>query len=365
MNHILQIFAGTWHEKNYSAEEILKKLDEVCAMLPVEKVIIGWTLDPGLYVTVGDFLHEKNVEMLLWLPVFSETDLLCQVDPSYDLSGNPVTLPQTDAAEGFVFCCPSSDKNLANTSNIYEKHFSACGFDGVFLDRIRTQSFLSGTGGALSCCCDSCRAGFSKRGVDLQAIAAAYTRKGNRFFDAAGFSNGTFRFQDPAARSFFTAKCDLIAAGVQELCRSFHDKNLSVGLDLFAPILSTFVGQDYHKISAEADFIKPMLYRMTDAPAGIGYEYEMLRNSLKGAAGYPDILMDEVFLEEQVKAFAALPCKKYPGIEINYDEKYAKTNSDYILRSLQVFKKNSLDGATLAWDVMMAPETHIRAVCEV
>ena len=60
------------------------------------------------------------------------------------------------AGEGFRFNCPSDPQNIANIVAVYDNNFSDCGFDGVFLDRIRTQSFVSGNGGVLNCCCDLC-----------------------------------------------------------------------------------------------------------------------------------------------------------------------------------------------------------------
>ena len=44
--------------------------------------------------------------------------------------------------------------------DIYERYFSACGFDGVFLDKIRGQSFVSGVSGVLSCGCGRCGKAF-------------------------------------------------------------------------------------------------------------------------------------------------------------------------------------------------------------
>jgi len=166
------------------------------------------------------------------------------------------------------------------------------------------------------------------------------------------------------ARDFFRTKGALIADSVTDLCNYFKDQNMQVGLDLYAPLMSGFVGQDYEKISAHVDFIKPMLYRRTEAPAGIGYEYRLLREAVREAQGYEEIRTDRDFLKKQVEAFTDLPCEKYPGIEINYREDIARTDASYVRGSLEVLKEAGMNGATLSWDVMLAPDAHLQVIRE-
>ena len=130
-------------------------------------------------------------------------------------------------------------------------------------------------------------------------------------------------------------------------------------MDLYAPFMAPFVGQDYAILSRHADFIKPMLYRMTTAPAGMGFEYELLRKALPGATGYPDFAMDVVFLDSQLKAMEPYACGKYPGIEINYRADVAPTSPEYVTESLDAVMRHGFDGAVLSWNVMEAPVSHI------
>ncbi|MBO4902468.1 MAG: hypothetical protein J5518_06725 [Lachnospiraceae bacterium] len=361
MKYILQIHAGAWHESQYRAGQIIDRLREILTFLPVEKVLTGWTLDPMLYDEIGSFLHAQGIELFLWLPVFSETDLLLPVEPAKDIFGKEIGTPKINDGAAFTFCCPSSVKNLDQTKQIYETYFAACPFDGVFLDRIRTQSFVSGIRGVLSCGCKTCSDLYERRGVSLKETAKHYTGAGDRFFDvSADFPNDGYAFTDPYAAAFFQAKASVISESVRSLCTYFHEKGLGVGLDLFAPFLASFVGQDYRELGHQADFIKPMLYRRTDAPAGLGYEYRQLRKSIKTAEGYREIDMDDTFLCSQLTAIADLPCKKYPGIEVNRDEYTVKTDSSYIRDSLALFRDHGMDGAVLSWDVMRAPDEHLK-----
>lgn len=130
-------------------------------------------------------------------------------------------------------------------------------------------------------------------------------------------------------------------------------------MDLYAPFMAPFVGQDYSILAEHADFIKPMLYRMTFAPAGMGFEYDLLKKAAPGATGYPDFPMDVAFLESQLEAMAPYPCDKYPGIEINYKEKVAPTSPAYVTESLAAVMRYGFNGAVLSWNIMQAPDSHI------
>ena len=71
---VVQVSLGGWNSPDYTDEQIIDRLREVAGLIPVEKVIIGWSLDKNVYQRVGEFLHENGIKMYLWLPVFAETE---------------------------------------------------------------------------------------------------------------------------------------------------------------------------------------------------------------------------------------------------------------------------------------------------
>jgi hypothetical protein len=298
--------------------------------------------------------------MLLWLPVFAETEEVCENVPAVDLWGNIPANYDLAAGEGFRFNCPSDPRNRANVVAIYDDHFRDCGFDGVFLDRIRTQSFVSGVGGVLNCGCPVCTERFREEGVDLDAVRAAWAEKGDAFLSVTGYDtkNG-FSFVEPLAADFFQAKGHIVSRAVASVADSLRSRGLEIGMDLYAPFMAPFVGQDYAILSQHADFIKPMLYRKTFAPAGMGFEYDLLRKALPQAEGYPEFIMDVSFLDSQLDAMSSYACGKYPGIEINYREKVAPTSPEYVTESLDAILRHGFDGAVLSWNIMQAPDSHI------
>ena len=358
--YIVQVSLGGWHSPDYTAEQIIGRIEEVSAKIPVEKVIIGWSLEKGIYQQVGEFLHAKDIQMLLWLPVFAETEEMCENEPAVDLAGAVPANYDLAAGEGFRFNCPSRPETAANVVAIYDEHFRDCGFDGVFLDRIRTQSFVSGVSGVLSCGCPACQELFKEEGVDLAAVQAAWEEKGDAFFSVTGYEPiGGFTFADPQAAAYFKAKGHVVSNAVAAIADCFRERGLEVGMDLYAPFMAPFVGQDYGILTQHADFIKPMLYRQTFAPAGMGFEYDLLRKAVPGAEGYPEFAMDVDFLDSQLKAMEPYACGKYPGIEINYRKDVVPTSPEYVTESLGAVMAHRFNGAVLSWNVMEAPDSHI------
>ena len=358
--YIVQVSLGGWHSPDYSAEQIIGRIDTVSQLIPVQKVIIGWSQDKDIYRRLGEYLHDKGIRMLLWLPVFAETEEVCENSPAVDLWGQVPSNYDLAAGEGFRFNCPSDPKNAANVVGIYDQLFSDCGFDGVFLDRIRTQSFVSGVSGVLGCGCPLCVERFAAEGVDIEAVKAEFEAKGDAFFSVSSYEpTAGFSFENPIAAAYFKAKGHVVSASVAAIADSLRSRGLEVGMDLYAPFMASFVGQDYAILADHADFIKPMLYRQTFAPAGMSFEYDLLRKAVPDAKGYPDLKMDVEFLHSQLKAMEPYACGKYPGIEINYRPVVAPTSPEYISESLKAVLSHGFDGAVLSWNIMQAPLSHL------
>lgn len=361
--YIIQVSLGSWHSPDYSASEIIGRIDSVSQQIPVEKVIIGWSVDKDVYHQVGRYLHQRGISMLLWMPVFAETEEVCQNMPAVDLWGRVPSNYDLAAGEGFRFNCPTNQQNLQNVVALYDRLFSDCGFDGVFLDRVRTQSFVAGVSGVLGCGCQHCVQRFAAEGVDIAAVKAEYEARGDDFFSISSYSpDGNHGFKNPLAAAFFKAKGRIVSGSVAAVADSLRARGLQVGMDLYAPFMAPFVGQDYSLLARHADFIKPMLYRLTFAPAGMGFEYDLLRKAAPAATGYPQLQMDADFLHTQLKAMEPYECGKYPGIEINYRADIVPTSPQYVSESLAAVLSHGFNGVVLSWNIMEAPLRNLESL---
>jgi hypothetical protein len=102
-----------------------------------------------------------------------------------------------------------------------------------------------------------------------------------------------------------------------------------------------------------------MLYRQTFAPAGMGFEYDLLKAAVPEAEGYPEFTMDLDFLHSQLETMEPYSCAKFPGIEINYREEIVPTSPEYVTESLEAVTSHGFDGTVLSWNIMEVPLAHL------
>lgn len=366
MKKIIQIFTGGWNNQIYCADDICHRIETISQKIPIDAVIIGWNLNTSLYEQVGKFLQEKNIDMYLWLPTFSEIGEIGNVDPVIDIWGNKTQKYILQEGETFEFYCPSSIKNHHLLFHIYDHYFSKCCFTGIFLDKIRTQSYIPGAQDVLGCCCEKCKKEFDNQGYDINQFKNFIEKKGMdeafkpNYFD---IMDG-FHFYHPITDLFFDIKCNIYTKEIKKITTEFHKRGLKVGMDVYSPIMARLVGQDISSLIQIADFIKPMMYRRTIAPAGIGFEYQAMKKALNGHY-FDEILGTETNLEPMSEKLMEKILdrngkeKIYPGIEVNYRKDIAKTDKEYVQNSIQSVINADCGGIVFSWDVMLAPDEHI------
>lgn len=296
MNIIVQAYTGAFNAPEKTPADILISRI-VNFMRNASALIIGWNHNTTAYRRLIKQLHAEGKQVYLWLPVFSE------------LSGNQ--------SEEFIFVPPT----LLNTDfikNIYEKHFEDIDFDGVFLDRIRYGSYS-----------------------DCPDLPIRH-------------KNLRYSFQNHKTNKLYAIKAETVTSSVHHLISWFRSKGLRVGLDLFAPCIAWFAGQDTLELATAADFIKPMLYRRTFAPAGLPYEFQALGSIGKQAlklwgANTPE---DDDFFIKQLDALKNAACAVYPGVEINKITDVCNTDIDYVNKSIELIRDNNLAGVVYSWNAL-------------
>ena len=158
----------------------------------------------------------------------------------------------------------------------------------------------------------------------------------------------------------------------EHICAYFRERDYGIGFDVFAPFLSLYVGQNLPALSGLCDFIKPMMYRATNAPAGLPFETEALLRecalepSALGLSSRSSSPFDlDFILRDLEKLLASSSCPVYAGFEINRKEGIAPVYPAYIEETMRAYTEIGCQGLVLSWDLMDAPEENILKVSEI
>ena len=177
---------------------------------------------------------------------------------------------------------------------------------------------------------------------------------------------------DPAFAKLFEYKGEAVFRSIERLCSYFRGKGFKICLDLFAPFIAYFVGQDYHKLLQLTDIVKPMMYNITNAPAGIPFEVNqyacafdncpenvlLRKNHLLKTVDYDnDFIKREVDGILQVIKQNNLDTKLHVGVEINYMKDIAPVTKEYIEKSYK--NVANATGLIASWDLNTIPDDNL------
>ena len=291
MQYVFQCFTGDLSEVSLAdAGILLPKLQPFHEAGQLKAVMAGWSLDLGFYRCLKQTLDEWGVPLYLKLAVFSEWNGYEGFEKTVPADGREVSTHVLSNEETFEFRCPTSEHNWEEVLSLYDRHFAEIGFSGVFLDRIRYNSLTSGLAG-MGCFCERCQKIYRQKGLDPDKVRAKLLHYAScqepelqQPLRLLEYTSDGWRVNDPELDAFFRVRCEIIEESLGTMIDAFHDRGLKVGLDLFAPSLGYFAGQRFRYLGEKADFVKPMLYRYTDAPAGIPFEVNALRDALGESA---------------------------------------------------------------------------------
>ena len=370
MQFILQIFTGAYFARaaGATAEGIRRKLEDTLPLLDVSEVIVGWNTDEALQHAVLDCIHGHGKKAWLWLPVFSEAPHSERPDPQIGFSGAPHV--RTDPADGedFTFVCPSSPRNREIPLRIYDRFFKRLPYDGVFLDKIRQSSYAGGLERGIGCLCGRCRGRYAQAGVDVGGLLRR-VRDNPALLLPTKREGAQYRFADPDVDRYHVAKAACITEAVSALAAAFRRRSLLVGLDVFAPLVAWYVGQDMPALAEAADFVKPMLYLRTDAPAGVPFELACLRGAMKTEVQAALHGLWGVAAEDatgcamaQMAALAQGRCPIYPGLEINRVPGICHSDPDYVRGMARRYADAGAGKLVLSWNLLQDTGENLAAL---
>lgn len=380
METYLQVFSGGFSKRIVDLEKLIEKIKLINDQIKVTGVIAGWSADKEFYKELKAFLKEQDILLYFWLPVFSELDHYKEFQNVIDYNNNEIVSTGFQEGENFNFYCPNDEKNIENIKSIFLENFSDYDIDGVFLDKIRYPSFSNNPESVFTCFCDTCKDKMKKSGINaaelqrkIEDIFADSNSKNKNPMGISDYKNFKFDFSDPIIDSFFRFKEESINDTLEELTDFFRSKNLKIGLDLFAPHIAYFTGQNIIKLSSMADFIKPMYYRATYAPAGIPFEIESYSKSFPNKDSEnikkeffrfinesEEEISDKYMENELCQLKKEFDIKNIcSGLEFNKIKDIALSDTDYLERSINSFYNSGTDGIVLSWDLMRMPLEHL------
>lgn len=368
MRYTLQVNTGTLTRTAGEGTDIAARLAHCLDKIDVERVIYGWSPDPAINESVAEFLTRRGIEKYVWLPVFSEIHDPGRADPFVSISGGGNRAIETACdGESFDFVCQCSAKNIDRAKAVYERIAGDQAVEGVFLDRIRYASAANSADDLFGCWCPRCRARYEAQGIDGRRFAGLRDEQKKWLFVPKSMEDGRYHYEDEDIEKLAAARRSVISEAVDELCSHFRKKGKKIGVDTFAPGFSDFVGQDLTALGRMADFIKPMVYLRTSAPAGVPYELDALGSVVQKRIGElwraPAAGMDAAIL--QIEALMRQGVNVAPGIDVNQIPGICSATPEYVAEYLGRLREIGCESVVLAWDALNISEDVLAAVAAV
>jgi len=369
----VQMFTGGCKSQaDFDVQQILKKLRRISEKVKIKSGLIGWNTDIDISEILS-YLKDNGAEVYLWMPVFSELDEITDFSPLTGKNGIIKINYDRGNDESFNFCCPANPDNTDKVISVFEKYYSSNTYDGIFIDKIRFPSFIGGRDAIFSCYCDYCKKNFDI--PDPREFSAidpvnplGISKYSNLRYDISEVYKKLFDYKDTA-----------VFNSIKRLCDYFRSRDMKIGLDLFAPFVSCFVGQNYSKLMPLADMVKPMLYKITNAPAGLPFEIDVYStafdNDSENAKKRKSLLTeivgyeDKDFISREISGIMKiindrkLKTKLYAGIELNYVQDISPVTKEYIEQSIENIRHS--DGIVTSWDLNTTPDNHVEYLLNV
>jgi len=402
----IQIFIPPTKPDSVKKTPLTRIIDYIEHKFHIDIIIIGWGDNPLLYEECLRKARIHNTQVYFWYPVLSE---IPNFQSSFQVVGynksKVISEWLTDTGEHFLFACPNSRKFESVLKKNFEslsKKLRNFGYDGVFLDRIRYYSPGSGLLSTFCCFCQGCLRKAEHMGIDLNK---ARVQLGQLIKEISKIKASQVPKQSKALNTLFSSfkenqiindylhfKFNSIKEVIERAREMFCKNELKIGLDCFTPSFASITGQNYSYLFKYADWIKPMFYINTFAPAGIPYEIKSIVEGLieinrdlreesvlsflqdhfhyglpcsvneiyqKGGVSEEIIAKDVLLAKKQTEASFPI----YGGVETISVRGICKPDPLKLKQSIWYLEKYA-DGIVLCWDMFSTPEENIDLVAE-
>jgi len=402
----IQVFIPSGRPEALKKTDLTRIIDYIENKFHIDIIIIGWGDNLLLYEECLRKARIYNTQIYFWYPVLSE---IPNFQNSFQVvgynKGRVSSKWLMDTGENFLFACPNSpefESVLKENFESLSKKLRSSGYKGVFLDRIRYYSPANGLLSTFCCFCQGCLRKAEHMGINLdkarlelgQLIEEIRKIKSSQVPEQLKTLNTLFSSfkENRIINDYLHFKFNSIKEVIKLAREIFYKNELRVGLDCFTPSLAPITGQNYSYLFKYADWIKPMLYTSSFAPAGIPYEIKSIIEGLikinrdlreesvlsflqdRFHYEFPSSI-NEIFqkggISEEIIPKEVLLAKKqteasfpiYGGVETVTVRGICKPDPSKLKQSIRYLQKYA-DGIVLSWDILSTPEENIDLVGE-
>ncbi len=372
-----------------SPQKACTKLQDAFDRLPIDVVLLGWSLPESVITAVREVTHANQAKLYRWQPLLTG-DGTFMPQPAWQTVGvRGERVPGFRGLPEFTFVCPNK---TAVRDQIFAHVQSLCRsgiYDGIFLDRMRFPSPAADPGRWLACFCEACQQEAAKVDLDLTAVrhelAQIMSEQGGFQLMLAALLGKQAAGKTQLQR-FLDFRTATITQFITETAAVIRQEGLAVGLDCFAPSLTPMVGQDLAALSKIGDWVKVMTYAHTRGPAGLpfellellqwlmkhGTEAEVALNWLSDMLQLPlPVSLAELrnpglsataLQTEILHGKTAVHAPLLAGIELIKLEGVTHLGPTQIKEDLTALKAIQTDGLALSWDLWHMPLSHLELV---
>jgi len=375
-----------------SPQKAQAKLQAAFDRLPIDAVLLGWSLPDALVTAVCTTTHANNAKLYRWHP-FLTGDGIFMPRPEWQTVGvGGERVPGFRGMPEFTFVCPNKPIVHDNILDHLQTLSQSGLYDGIFLDRMRYPSPAADPGRWLACFCDDCHQKAAEEGLDLVAVRQVLNETLTQPNGAQQILQELGDFQKSARSKlseFLAFRSRTITNFIAEAAAIIRSTDLEVGLDCFAPSLAHMVGQDLASLSTLGDWTKVMTYAHTLGPAGLPFELLELADWLMahGASEQQSLTwlseslrtplpvgldtlcnpgLSTVTLQAELSRGKTITSTcLLAGIELIKLEGVTHLSPAQIKRDLTALHDIQVDGLSLSWDLWHMPLEHLDLVAEI
>lgn len=375
-----------------SPAAVTEKLRQAHALLPFNRLLIGWHLPPPLLAACRNEAERLGVKLLRWHPLLTG-DAVFLPRPEWQVLGagcEPV--PGFRNLPEFTFVCPNHPAVRAAISRRLTGLLHEGVYAGFFLDRIRFPSPAANPPRDLGCFCEHCRKAAAAQNLDLEEVRSTILRlagspTGRLALVQTLLGGGEDSPQAGILRAFLNFRAGSITAFAESLCIPLRQAGMEIGLDCFSPGLMPMVGQDLARLGALADWVKVMTYAHTLGPAGLPFELLALFDYLSSTTALPPAgildslgaalnlplparraalqasgLSSAALAAEVRRGVQACPAPVLAGVELVEIPGVARLNNDRVQSDLAAIQSAGAAGLALSWDLWYIPTERLQLV---